>query len=150
MRTKLLRVLGISVAIVVTLVAIPGSAYAVGNGSRTLLLNYSNRYRMGVAGGNSRVQDGTAIITWTCNQQGPCWPIDDVRLRVGHVGGLSGAQCAPNRPPPPVCGPFRSVLDAHEYPTSLRLLATVQRLCICDDALRRWANRCIQIAGECR
>jgi Ricin-type beta-trefoil lectin domain len=48
-------------------VAIPSSAYAVGDGSRTLWKNYSNQLCMGVAGGDSHVQDGTAIITWTCN-----------------------------------------------------------------------------------
>jgi hypothetical protein len=67
MRTRLLRVLGVGVAITVTLVAIPGSAYALGDGSRTLLKNYSNQLCMGVSGGDRYVQDGTAIITWTCD-----------------------------------------------------------------------------------
>jgi Ricin-type beta-trefoil lectin domain len=62
------RLFAIGVAVVVAVVAIPSSAYAsIGDGSSTLWKNYSNNLCMGVAGGNSQVKDGTAIITWTCN-----------------------------------------------------------------------------------
>ncbi len=64
---RLSRLLAIGVAVVVTVAAVPGSAYAVGDQSRTLWKNYSNNLCMGVAGGNSKVQDGAAIITWTCD-----------------------------------------------------------------------------------
>jgi hypothetical protein len=72
MRKKLLRVLAVGLAVIVATVALPGSANAaLENGSRTLFQNY-NTYNnahncMGVAGGNSKVQDGAGIITWTCN-----------------------------------------------------------------------------------
>lgn len=67
MRRKTLRGLAIGLAVVVAVVAIPSSAYAVGDGSSTLWKNYGNDLCMGVAGGSSHVQDGAAIITWTCN-----------------------------------------------------------------------------------
>ena len=38
-------------AVVVAVTAIPNSAYALGDGSRTLWKNYSNNLCMGVAGG---------------------------------------------------------------------------------------------------
>jgi hypothetical protein len=68
MRTRLRHGLGVGVTVVVAAVAIPNSAYALGAGSSTLWKNYSNsNLCMGVAGGNSKVQDGAAIVTWTCN-----------------------------------------------------------------------------------
>jgi len=68
MRGKLLRGLAISVAVAVATVAIPNSAYAaLEDGSSTLLTNYGNGLCAGVAGGSSKVQDGAAIIAWTCN-----------------------------------------------------------------------------------
>jgi hypothetical protein len=67
MRTKLISLLGAGVAMAVALVAIPSSAYALADGSHTTFQNYSSKLCMGVAGGNNYVQDGTAIITWTCN-----------------------------------------------------------------------------------
>jgi hypothetical protein len=67
MPRRLLRGIAIGMAVIVAIVAIPSSAYAVGDGSSTRWQNYSNNRCMGVAGGNSAVQDGAAIITWTCN-----------------------------------------------------------------------------------
>jgi hypothetical protein len=75
---KLSRVLAIGVTIVLASMALPGVAHAsVGGGSVTRWLNYNNQgLCMGVAGGNSKVQDGTAIITWTCNgSQDQTWVI---------------------------------------------------------------------------
>src|SRR5689334_16180003 len=76
MRTRLRHGLGVGVAVVVAAVAIPNSAYALGPlgpGSSTLWKNYSpspdgkSHLCMGVAGGSTKVQDGAAIVTWTCN-----------------------------------------------------------------------------------
>jgi Ricin-type beta-trefoil lectin domain len=67
MRMRLRHGLGVGVAVVVAVVAVPSSAYALGAGSSTQFKSYNNsNLCMGVAGGNSHVQDGTAIITWTC------------------------------------------------------------------------------------
>ena len=64
---RLSRLLAIGVAVVVAVVAVPGSAYALGDGSTTLFKSYANGQCMGVAGGDSKVQDGAAIIRWPCD-----------------------------------------------------------------------------------
>jgi len=69
MRRKLLGAVAVGLAAIMAVVAVPGVANAaLGDGSRTLFKNGGdNNNCMGVAGGDSKVQDGAAVVTWPCD-----------------------------------------------------------------------------------
>jgi hypothetical protein len=68
MRRKFIGAVAAGLAAIVAVVAVPGVANAsLGDGSRTLFKNGGDNNCMGVAGGDSKVQDGAAIVTWPCD-----------------------------------------------------------------------------------
>jgi hypothetical protein len=69
MRKKILGAVAVGLAAIVAVVVVPGVANAsLGDGSRILFQNRGdNNNCMGVAGGDAKVQDGAAIVTWPCD-----------------------------------------------------------------------------------
>jgi hypothetical protein len=61
--------LAIGMALVVTAMAVPGSAYAVQSGTWTQFRNFNNpSLCMSVAGGDTRVADGASVIVRPCDR----------------------------------------------------------------------------------